>query len=438
MDRLRAHMLLAATMLILVVGFLLILSPPFTEFRALIGLPEHLPGARYNPEVGAAEIVGSEFYMARIAFAYHAVFAALLYATLVVAAGPSGRNVMDLSFLAALFTVIGGLAYSYASPDPLFHGLFIAGLGLFFAAGVLLLLTYKGEGPLHLNIKASGILLLISGAIGGYLGSSFMRWREDFLGALISARFDPDLAEENLLWRALTSHEHAMIAIALALTFFLALATSGVKMGRATKAALYAALAGQMVMALASYMVWPLGKVAHLAITPAALILLLATTVLSFMLKGRQMRYALIKLSAVIWASVVIPGALVAISLRKPIFFSPAFRDPAWDWAELAYNIGHWHILLAAWGSTPLLRYLSWPRNLLEESRMARAGAWLAVLGFSSASLAANFYMLANPPMEYVPNPYSSPWLLWLEPSLGIMALGVAIGYLAFLRRSTK
>lgn len=44
------------------------------------------------------------------------------------------------------------------------------------------------------------------------------------------------------------------------------------------------------------------------------------------------------------------PGALVAMSLRKPLFFNPEFRNEVWDWAELPYNIGHWHAILLLWG----------------------------------------------------------------------------------------
>ncbi len=441
MGRLAFHLALSSTLLVLVVGFLVLLSPPFQGLRQGIGLPATLPGSRYNPAVGAAEVVpksGASEYLARLTFVYHSVFALLVYATVIplIVKKEMSWELVDLMGVGAVMTVAGGLTYSYAWRYHLWHGLYVAGLAAMFSAGLVLLIRYRPSSFLESNIRLSGLLMLLGAVIGGFLGSSFMEGRSGFLRALIESRLNPDLAEGNSLWRALTAHEHAMLLLALTLIFLTAASLLDVEERGAARASLYLIWAGQLLAALASYTVWPSGKAAHVVITPASLMLLLGTTILSLRARGDSLKWGLILGNVIMWVSVAVPGALVAMSLRKPLFFNPPFRDPAWDWAELAYNVGHWHILLGMWGVTVLLVYLSWPINLLEISRIARAGGWMALLGFAGAAVSVNLYMLANPPRPYSPNPYGNPWLTYLvEPSLTVMSLGIAISYFAFILR---
>ena len=134
------------------------------------------------------------------------------------------------------------------------------------------------------------------------------------------------------------------------------------------------------------------------------------------------------------WVAVAIPGAIVAISLRKHVFFNPVFRDPVWDWAELAYNIGHWHILLLSWGIILMLIYIVWPENLVKKYKVMKWSGWLALIGYTGAMLFINLYILANGPSEYIPNAYNNVFLTYLvEPSLIIMALEIALTYLVYL-----
>ena len=444
MDRLRFHLTLSSTLLVLVVSFLVLLSPQFESLRTSLGMPAYLHGSRYNPEVGAAEIIaqeGGKEYLARLTFVYHSVFALLVYATLVplVARKDLGEDLMDLLEVGAVLTVMGGLGYSYLGPFHLWHGIFVTGLVALFFAGLAILVKFKPENLLESNIRLSGLLMLIGAVIGGFLGSSFMHEREYFLEALITARFNPDLAEENLLWRSLTAHEHAMLLLALTLVFLIGTSLLRLDKSRGTRVSLYFIGAGQFLAAVASYAVWPLGKVAHLVITPAALILLSGTTLLSLRAKGDGLKWGLVVGNLTMWASVTVPGALVAMSLRKPLFFNPPFRDPVWDWAELAYNVGHWHILLGMWGITVLLIYLNWPKDLMASSLIAKVGGWLALLGFSAAAVTVNLYMLGNPPGPYSPNPYGNRWLSTLvEPSLTAMSLGIALSYLYFLAKYVR
>ncbi len=439
MDGLRLHLALSSTLLVLVVGFLVMLAPQFTGLRTGLGLPAHFPGSRYNESAGAAEIIsrsGGEDYLARLTFIYHSVFALLIYATMIplIARGGLRRELMNLLAVGSTMTVVGGLAYSYAQPFHLWHGLFVTGLAAIFLAGLMVLLEMRPKSLLESNIRLTGVLMLAGSVIGGYLGSSFMEGRSEFVRALIEARFNPDLAEENSLWRALTAHEHAMLLLALTLIFLIAVSLLRVEERGLSRVALHLIWFGQLMAAVASFAVWPFGKVAHVVITPAALILLIGTTVLSLKARGDSLRLGLITGNAIMWLSVAIPGAVVAMSLRKPVFFNPPFRDPVWDWAELAYNVGHWHILLGMWGITVLLVYLSWPVDLFRTSKVAKVGGWLSLLGFGAAAITVNLYMLGNPPGPYSPNPYGNLWMTYLvEPSLVIMSLGIFISYVCLM-----
>ncbi|GEM_PF-759688 len=439
MNELRFHIALSSTLLVLVVGFLVILSPQFTEVRVHLGLPVHLPGSRYNESVGAAEIISineGEEYLARITFIYHTIFSLLIYASMIplITRMRLGNDLINLFSVGSVLTVLGGLAYSYAGSFHLWHGLFITGLAAIFLAGLLTVLRLHPHNLLESNLRLSGVLMLAGSVIGGYLGSSFMEGRSGLLKALIEARFNPDLAEEDSLWRALTAHEHAMLLLALSLVFLVAVSLLRVEERGVSRLALHLIWLGQLMAAVASFAVWPFGKVAHVIITPAALILLVGTTLLSLKAKGDSLKWGLLTGNAIMWLSVTIPGALVAMSLRKPLFFNPPFRDPLWDWAELAYNVGHWHILVGMWGIIVLLIYLSWPADLLGTSKWVKLGGWFSLLGFGAAAISVNLYMLGNPPGPYSPNPYGNVWLTYLvEPSLMVMSLGIFISYVCLM-----
>lgn len=449
MSKVKTHMFIAATIFVLLVGFYILLSPSLKPIRVAIGLPAELPGSRYNPDVGAAEIINESydnFYLGRIAFVYHSVFILFLYATLIILSAlyldEYIRNIiLDLAAIATVIVSVSVVIYNYFNRNFFWHGTFLAGLSLFFFLGLLALMKFKPKNLLEWNIWVSGLLLLIGGVWGAWLGSSYMHYRDEFLEALVSSRFNPDLGEENIFWRALTSHEHAMIAISLTLIFLVALAITGIdkekkilKILRA-KHLLYLTLAGQVIMALASYSVTFYGKIAHYIITPAALILIFATLLISFMAKKSFIRQSLIIGNIAIWLAVAIPGAITAINLRKAVFLPLPFRDPLYDWAELAYNIGHWHLLLLSWGVILLILYMHWPNNLTKKYGFMHWVSWAIIVSYFIAMVGTNLYMLANPPGEYIPNPYNNLWLsLIVEPSLIILTISTAITYLIYIK----
>ena len=456
MDSIRAHMILAFTLAALLVGWGVLLSPPFRELRASIGLPTELPGARYNPEVKAAEIIskdeeGAKFFLARVAHYYHSLFAILLYGMLVAFSSMRrdsiGADILNIALIGALFTIIGALTYSYVSRTFFWHGLFIAGLSILFSSGLLTLLRFRPSKTLDLALIVALILLLGGGVIGAYVGSSYMseELAEGFERAKILARFNPDLAEDNEIWRAMTGHLHTMVALATTITFLLGVYKIGISDSRWVKISILLVIFGELIMAIASYSVWFFGKIAHLIITPAALILIASTLILSFLVSGYKFKESFREPKGLLlwglrlgniwtWVFIALPGAIVAMSLRKPLFFNPEFRSELWDWAELSYNIGHWHIILVLWGVMLLLIYLADVR-----SKWASASGWLSLIGMLGATATTNLYMLANPPGPYSPNPYSNTWLsMMVEPFLILMSVGIAASYVIFLLDSLK
>lgn len=216
MNNLRVHIILSFTITIFLIGFFVFLSPPLVELRSIIGLPTHLPGSRYNPDINAAEIINPSFeeaknYLGRVTLVYHAVFAVLLYATLIIFNKLYLKNnhlsniINNISFVGSVMTVSGAVIYSYLYKDFFWHGVFVGGLATLFVAGLIVLTNFKPKNLLELNIWVTGILLMIGGLIGGWLGSSFMEYRHNFLEALISSRFNPDLGEEKYFLESINS-----------------------------------------------------------------------------------------------------------------------------------------------------------------------------------------------------------------------------------------
>ncbi len=446
------HGLAALTILAFLLGWGSLLSPPLKPVRDALGIGE-LEGTRLvdgkfeiiNPSLGAALE-----YLGRIAHYYHALFIALLYGTLAVlsAVYPAAvRNwdaVLKLAGIGAATTAIGAVAYAYVNHEPQWHGLFIGGLAFTFAAGVLAVAEARPSKPLEWAALACGVLLLIGGAIGGYVGAHYMSEEEslEFRKAVIDSRFNPDWAEENELWRAWTGHQHAMIATSLALAFVALAGLMEFRAGRLARILQWVIAPSTVIMSLASYSVWFLGGRAHLVITPAALALISSTMLLSMIAvapRSDPLRWSLVWASrlgnAFIWLFVAAPGAVIAMSLRKPtIFFDPEFRSPQWDWAELAFNIGHWHYLVAVWGVALIAA-----AALLVRGRLSLVIIWGSMAGLLLSGAGYILYFAASSPGEYTLNPYDNLWVKALiEPGLILIALSVVALYYEALMKVLK
>ena len=455
-DPVLVHGLLALVLASILLGWGVLLSPPMKGVRDLLGIGD-LEGLRFNPEVGAAEIVpldNAEEFLARIAHYYHALFMILLYGTLtalVHAYRERVRNpeaILTLMLAGTLMTLVGGVVYAYIDHRFMWHGLFIGGLAVCFSAGVLALASFRPGDLLGWATWITGLMLILGGVVGGYVGSSFMdpELREGFVETLIETRFDPDVGDRNEIWRAWTGHQHAMVALSLTLVFLSAIRLLELRRGVFTKLASLGVLLGAPVMALASLSVWGFGKVAHLIITPAALALIAGTLMLSFAARGGPLfsRYGALawglRLGNIgVWGFVAVPGAIFAVSLKKPtVFFDPPVRSVEWEWVELAFNIGHWHLLLLAWGVALILVGL----YIYPPGRLAPHLMWGSTAGFLGSGLGVALYIFTATPGEYSPNPYSNEWLkLVVEPSLILVTLavvGLFIGLLAHLLNRSK
>lgn len=444
------HGFAALTLLALVLLWGSILSPPMAPLREALGIGE-LPGTRLvdgrfeiiNPDTGEAyEFLG------RVAQYYHVIFALLLYGTMALAAHAYPRLTkwdapLALALIGSVMTLLGGIGYAYFIHEPEWHGLFIGGLAVMFASAILAIVRSRPKTPLEWGVVVAGVLLLLGGLQGGYIGSNFINSESfhSFKDVVIETRFDPGLGDKNELWRARTGHLHAMVATSLALAFLVVLGMVELRQNRIVGILQWIVIPSMALMSLASYAVWLIGKQAHLLITPSAVILIATTLALSFTSRAESIRslegsiaWALRIGNIGIWLFVAIPGALVAMSLREPsIFFDPEFRSPAWDWAEMAFNIGHWHVLILAWGVVLIVGAVK---------VVGLTGAkglfvlWGAVAGFVVPSLGFVLYFATAEPQPYSLNPYDNLWVkLLIEPGLIVLTLSIIILYLAVVKR---
>ncbi len=454
-------MMLALTVGVFLAGWGVLLSPPMETLARSLGIvkPDDIRMSIVDGQV-VAEICNADpqlcrNYLARLTFLYHSVFAVLVAMTLYLATGVfSFRNgyvgpIYIIGTAGYLMVITGGIVYGYLLKDAFLHGVFIAGLAFLFTAGLLFsfgvkLRSEKGQIDwLALNVFVSALLLLATSIIGAWIGANEMAGIGEVLRATkMLARIDPDLGEEVFVWRAMTAHQHAMVAALGAAIVFTAFKYLRIESEeKLSKALLAGGLVGQFVMVSACWAVWPYGKIAHLAITPAAIGLIFFTAFLAGLelkkalagVKGwsqliNVMKHFSIYLLVVwVWPSVAIPGALVAISLRKPIILQPEFRNPIWDWAEVAYNIGHWHVLLLLYAATLFIIYV----DVLAGGKLGSFVTLTTMLSTIAASTAINFYMIPSNPAPYIPNPYNDVTLATIvEPSLILLSTSVAVGYI--------
>ncbi|MEM4288284.1 MAG: hypothetical protein QXV97_05705 [Candidatus Caldarchaeum sp.] len=457
-------MMLAVTVGVLLAGWGVLLSPPLTSVANALGIrkPDDI---RMNvlDDTVVAEICNTnevlcKSYLARLTMLYHSVFAVLVAMTLYQAtaivplkqgyAGPTSV----LGTAGYLMVVAGGIGYGYWVEEPFLHGVFIAGLSLLFASGLLFVTGMRlrdGKGRidyLSLNIFASALLLLATSLIGAWIGANEMVGiGKELRAAKILAKIDPDLGEEVFVWRAMTAHQHAMVATLGAAIVFTTFKYLNIDVERkSSKILLAGGLAGQLVMVAACWAVWPYGKTAHLLITPAAVGLIFFTALIAIFeakkiaeklkagtrLADMLTHLSLYSLAVWVWPSVAIPGAVVAMSLRKPVILRPEFRNPVWNWAENAYNIGHWHVLLMLYASALFIVYM----DVLGRGRLASYLATLTSAVAIIVSTAINFYMIPRSPAQYVPNPYNDPVLTYvIEPFLVLLSFCVAAGFIYML-----
>lgn len=183
------------------------------------------------------------------------------------------------------------------------------------------------------------------------------------------------------------------------------------------------------IASISSYLLAVFGGVVHNVITPASLLVITALGLLGLYNAWRKRGFYNSTFTIgiiLVWLFVAIPGAIVAASLREPTsIINPAFRDPAWDYVELAYNIGHWHLLLMFWGVAILITASTiWPSE-----KKGRTITALSLIGLILVGVGFNMYILTNGPKPT--NPYNNLWIRALiEPGLTITTIAtVMLGF---------
>lgn len=78
------------------------------------------------------------------------------------------------------------------------------------------------------------------------------------------------------------------------------------------------------------------------------------------------------------------------------------------------------------------------PLSIVDPSgRASLISSLLILVGFLSATVGADFYMLGGEPSPYSPNPYDNRWLrLVIESSLALIGIRVMLGYYVVVKKS--
>jgi hypothetical protein len=458
---------LAVSIGVVLIGWGVLLSPPMDFVRESLGIQEQpysraviLDGEK-AAEICDSDPEGCKEYLSRIVFLYHSVFAIIIALVIYLAtslfkfSSEYRKPVIALTTVGYLMTVSGGILYGYWIRDLFLHGLFITGLAALFFAGILFILGFKVKEDgrldlLNLNILLAVVFLLITSVLGAWVGANQTEIGESLSLAIQDSRINPDLVQNNIPWRVMTAHQHGMVAILGAAVSFLVFKHYRINTrGRAVKISLILALVGQTVMSIAVWAVWPFGRPAHLAITPSSVLLLavvssivisdlvtrIRNTGIKNLLTDGLSRISSYLLIIGIWPTVAIPGAIVAISLRNPVIIKPEFRNVIWDWAENAFSIGHWHILIFFFGAALFIIIL----DLFRTGRIGKLISALAGISAVLAAIAINFYMVPFEPENFIPNPYNNLILTYfVEPALGIFSVSIAAGFFYILNRFIK
>ena len=431
----------AITMFIVISIYLLagvIYSPPFTTLRHLIGIKD-LETTRMTSNGYLLTPENYDAFHLRTVHYYHGVFIGFITVSVIlyyIITKKKPDTLLDLALIGGITTMASALIYGYASHAPIFHGLFIFGLSIMFMTG-LLLLVYNSSHSIKTNslLVLSVLMLLVGAVLGAILGSYYMEpgLSSEYISAIIASRVDPDLAEDNLLWRMRAGHEHGMLLSVLGLTSALLVEGLNLSYNKTARNLVHLSSLSLVIAAASSYLLPLFGGVVHKVITPASLLLITALGFLGLYATWRRRRfYDVVFLSGIllVWLFVAVPGAVIAMSLRRPtIFIEPAFRDPSWDYVELAYNVGHWHLLLLFWGVAILvLTSCIWAKN-----KSGRIVVMLSVVGLSLSGLGFNLYVFLNGP--YPTNPYDNIWIkILVEPGLAMVIVATVLLGLNMIR----
>ncbi|MHA1983468.1 MAG: hypothetical protein ACW967_03860, partial [Candidatus Hodarchaeales archaeon] len=334
--------------------------------------------------------------------------------------------------IGAVLTAIGGLTFAYLSPyNWVAHGVYIFGLSISFYAGILLLLglfptknfpdpKLNSDGPYlfglhleHINLVLVAVAILVSTAIGAYVGANF---GQTGMGNGFLAEEIVRAEHHNLFERMIVSHLHVMIALLDAAVMLLVFRYSGIK-GRWLKIGQILAIPGTVILAIGAWLVLPDFPSAHMVINVGAMFLLSAALILtiggwketikgslgdsynttSFSGKIKSLLREPVKFGMYfqfLWVNLVvtIPGIYVAINLDTYRSYPLEIEGGAFAGLEYAFNVGHWHILATL--TAIIILFLAMDYFGIRKGRIRDSMAWLLTIGTIIAFFFATLYML--------------------------------------------
>jgi len=381
-----------------IIGFFSLLSGPIAE----AGVKDQL--AKYL-SIAPTE----EDFVARAIMAYHIAAAIVMAGTLYLALKYVEYDERLRSYVSGLATagwiiaVVSGLAFAYFGRSPLAHGMWLVGLSLMFAAGVLF--TYA-LSPLRISWREKTLeraaefltaVTLLGGVVMGAIYAAHLGFDKDVKIYIVeehSTREYRGLAPTSTpLQLLITGHAHATVALWAAAIMFIGLRWSRMWewKPRLYKWALVFQIIGVIVTFFGTAVVPVWRPIAHDiifgGIVPLHLTLLFLWLRLGAMLKGGGWRNpAILGLFLVpIWMVVFVTstGPMLTSQL-KTLRATWPLED------EIAYNVAHWHMLAFVVASAMFFLYLTEFSN-----KIRYVSGWLLAVGGTVALAGAFVYELS-------------------------------------------
>jgi len=356
-----------------------------------------------------------------------------------------------------LSTVIFGLLFAYWGHNWTYHGLFLFGLSLVFAAGVWLAVAFwpwaadarLPEGSPYWRLRGgidgerlAVFIMIVATLISAIYGA--------IPGAFFGHGFNVFLSEDIIripyhtpLELAIVGHLHIMLVdIAVAAVFIVSRWVDF--KGWTQKIAMPLNIIGTVIISIGAWLVVPMRPIAHHVINVGASFLMLASVFLAIYVWRRQIEKGLAemgvpydrasfgqKLRALFrdplpWGAtwqmlfmnlvVTAPGVFMAIKLE--MFRSWLLRE------EKIGLVGHWHILAFIIATVLLLYYIDLAGL---QGRPRRWMGWIIILGSDIATLAANVLILKRMFVpEILEQPLVATTLLVMDISLSLFLVALA------------
>ncbi|MCX8137127.1 hypothetical protein [Pyrobaculum aerophilum] len=391
------------------IKLLLFFTLPLLAFFGLLSGPLAEAGVKEALSRYLSIGPGEEDFAARVIMAYHIAAVVVMAGTLYLAAKyvdhepNTGRIAVNLATAGWLIAVPSDLAFAYFGRSPLAHGLWLVGLSLMFAAGLVFLYSISPwrlswrertlERATAFTVGATLLIAVIMGAIyAAHLG--FDENVKIYILEEHSTREYRGLAPASTPLQLLISgHAHAAVALWAAAVMFIGMKWARMDNWRPKlyKITLALTAIGALITLIGSAAVAVVRPIAHQiifgGIGPLHLALFFLWLRLGGMLKGGGWRDP-VKLGLFlvpIWTVVFVTstGPMLA-SQTKTVRLVWPLED------EIAYNVAHWHMLAFIIASAMFLLYLS-----EFAGRIRQISGFLLAIGGTVALAGAFIYELS-------------------------------------------